>query len=491
MEHGTNNEKNILVTLTGLIIPAFLPPCYAFFEVGAKFISGSSCRDKVEVSGDGILKCTEGDNCLNNHEKENILIEIKSPFPTKENPHVTTYDIPVRYIPQLLCEMEVWESSELWLLCGTTESVTLFQCYHDKPLLEKLFSMKDDLYASEKPNIPTRLHPSVPKMKENLRKYISTHTVFKGEIPALTGEYGKVFESDVIPSAYRVMPPAKKQQIIHSEVDFDTHVIAAECQCLFMNAHTSLRSQASEIVVFMATNKNRIQTDSIPYSFPVAYAMKGSSISNDDLRFMVKHLCEEFRKCSIPILTEVYDVQWHQHITTDSDGNCLTKLSWRHRWQEISTYSKQKCISKMIEGCRVRPSDVNNLDEAQHLENSEETTHGNITIKCSISEPDLDDIVTKTLKVGSRGGGEFCTPVLHQFVTVCKHSQPDLFPEEINFSTCHAYADAPGTPPMPPPEDTNMNIISGNDDHTYCIMNPRNDVDLEYAQLVQKERKKC
>ena len=103
----------------------------------------------------------------------------------------------------------------------------------------------------------------------------------------------------------------------------------------------------------------------------------------------------------------------------------------------------------------------------------------------------MDDIVTKTLTVGSRGGGEFCTPVLHQFVTVCKHSRPDLFPEEMNFSTCHAYADAPGMPPMPPPEDTNMNIISDHDDHTYCIMNPRNDVDLEYAQLVQKERKKC
>ena len=176
MEHGTNNKKNILATLTGLVIPAFLPPCYAFFEVGAKFISGTSCRDKVEVSTDGILKCTDSDNCLNNHEKKNILIEIKSPFPMKENPHVTTYDIPLRYIPKLLCKMEVWESSELWLLCGTTESVTLFLCVHDKPLLQKLFSMKDDLYASEKPNILTHLHPSIPEMKENLRKYISTHS---------------------------------------------------------------------------------------------------------------------------------------------------------------------------------------------------------------------------------------------------------------------------------------------------------------------------
>ena len=211
MEHGTNNEKNILATLIGLIIPAFLPPCYAFFEVGAKFISGTSCREKVEVSADGILKCTEGDNCVNNHENKNIVIEIKSPFPTKENPHVTTYDIPVRYIPQILCEMEAWECSELWLLCGTKASVTLFQCFHDKTLLQKLLAMKDDLYASEKPNIPTRLHPSVPEMKEYLRKYIPAHTVFKGEIPALTGDYGEVVESDVIPSAYGVTPPAKKK----------------------------------------------------------------------------------------------------------------------------------------------------------------------------------------------------------------------------------------------------------------------------------------
>ena len=72
--------------------------------------------------------------------------------------------------------------------------------------------MKDDLYASEKPNILMRLHPSVPEMKENLRKYILMHTVFKGEIPVLTGEYGKVYESDVIPSAYRVTPPAKNNK---------------------------------------------------------------------------------------------------------------------------------------------------------------------------------------------------------------------------------------------------------------------------------------
>ena len=199
--------------LTGLILPSFLPPCYAFFEVGAKILKGSSLFDQVAISADGILKCTQGDTCLTCNEKKSIVVEFKSPFATKENPHVTTYDIPLWYVPQILCEMEAWESSELWLLCGTKQSVTLFQCYHDKRLLDNLLSTKNDLYGQEKPNIPTRLHPSVDNLKSQMKNYIQTNTIFKGEFPALTGEYGDVKESNVIPSAYGVTPPFQQLAI--------------------------------------------------------------------------------------------------------------------------------------------------------------------------------------------------------------------------------------------------------------------------------------
>ena len=36
MDHGTNFEKHGLATLCGQIMPALLPPCYCFFEVGTK-----------------------------------------------------------------------------------------------------------------------------------------------------------------------------------------------------------------------------------------------------------------------------------------------------------------------------------------------------------------------------------------------------------------------------------------------------------------------
>ena len=37
--HGTENEVNVVSTLVGYIMPAFLHNCYAFFEVGPKILN--------------------------------------------------------------------------------------------------------------------------------------------------------------------------------------------------------------------------------------------------------------------------------------------------------------------------------------------------------------------------------------------------------------------------------------------------------------------
>ena len=61
--------------------------------------------------------------------------------------------------------------------------------------------------------------------------------------------------------------------------------------------------------------------------------------------------------------------------------------------------------------------------------------------------------------------------IVQQIVTVCKHSRPDLFEKEIGYSTCHRYADTPGTPRFIDDveiaeQDWHENTIS---DHTYCV----------------------
>ena len=468
LKHGTENEVNIISTLVSKIMPAFLPPCYAYFEVGPKIITHGLNGLKIEVSTDGILKCTNGLECArySEHGDRKIVLEFKSLYATKDNPNVMLYDVPQRYVPQLLYECDVWSCTEGWLLVATPKSVTGFRFYDDKTTLEAFLSTAEDLYGSVKPSVLVRLHPSTNCNKEKVKTYITTHMSFFVECALVTGEYGNLNPSSEIDSTYAVTPNMNLGPIQHNDVDFQIAVITSESQKLFKCAHTVLRNKATKVVVFMATNKDWVQTNSTPCAFPVAYAMKGSSMSNYDLRYMVAQVKKEFEKRQIPILCEVYDGQWHNYITTDSDGNCLTKLAWRHKWQDVMSFSKQKCIDSMVGGCRVKPGDIELLNICKRMENSQEVSFGNVKVTCCIMPP-VEKIVRKILTVTSQGGAGYKFPVLDKFVTVCKHSCPDLFRDKIGYSTCHLYADMQGTQERPPPQSVCIQEEE-HDDHTYC-----------------------
>ena len=190
LNHGAENEVNIIATLITYILPAYLHPCYAFFEVGPVILH--HCRLKIVVSADGILQCPNGNTCINykSHGDKVIALEFKSPYPTKENPNVTVYEPSPRHVPQLLLEMKAWKCDELWLLCGILQSVTLMRCYKDVGLTDELIDTADYLYGSEKPPVPTRLHPRVPTLKNKIREYIKTHTCFICEAPSIKGSLG-------------------------------------------------------------------------------------------------------------------------------------------------------------------------------------------------------------------------------------------------------------------------------------------------------------
>ena len=180
LKHGTENEVNIIATLVSKIMPAFLPACYGFFEVRPKIVKYGTKKLSLEVSTDGLIKCTNGVHCRNylEHGNRKIVIEIKSPYTTEENPHVTVYKIPQRYVPQLLCECFAWDCSEGWLLVGTQQSVTCFCFYDDYTTLQKLLNTAHDLYGEVKPSIPTKLHPSTQHNKEQISQYLAMHTSF-------------------------------------------------------------------------------------------------------------------------------------------------------------------------------------------------------------------------------------------------------------------------------------------------------------------------
>ena len=114
-----------------------LPECFAFFEVRPKFIHSPHREQLMEVSADGFIMCANGcQDCPNyaKHGDQKIIIEIKSPYPSEDLPENVYYEVPPRHIPQLLAEMEAYNSSELWLVCSIKWSCTFISVQFDEDL---------------------------------------------------------------------------------------------------------------------------------------------------------------------------------------------------------------------------------------------------------------------------------------------------------------------------------------------------------------------
>ena len=149
----------------------------------------------------------------------------------------------------------------------------------------------------------------------------------------------------------------------------------------------------------------------------------------------------------------------------------------------------------MIEASTVKSKDLEELAKAKRLPGGQESTIGNVEIKGNIVSEICDDGMTCTrrqLVLKSTGGTLFRTPVIQQFVTVCKHSRPDLFPQEIGYATCHTYAYPKGTPEFVAPTESLLidDRTESETDHTYCtyVSTKKDNMKVDNASELVKRR---
>ena len=372
-DYGTRNETNAIATLVSTIVPAYLPACYAFYEVGPCFISGESRKNIIEVSANGILQCSFGDGCPNMHIHGTrwIAVEIKSPFPQPNVPENIYYDIPTRYVPQIQAELKAYNCSELWLVCSTAVSASVIVVNYDNILLESIFAIVEELYGPEKPPLPTCLHRNVKDLRVTIANSKKTHSHFMCEVPTVTGEPDNItldphFKSPYSPAPGRINVGSTTHAITEMNTQISQKALGAFKEC-----HQVLRDPGKELLVFMLTDKDRKYDKNVPYSFPVAYALKGSSMTNAHLKCMVDKLRDELKLRHIPVICETYDGQWHKNITEHSSGARLTRLFGRDNWNRISNLTKDKCLEQIISISIVKKSTQTIVSQAALNKGSE------------------------------------------------------------------------------------------------------------------------
>ena len=106
-------------------------------------------------------------------------------------------------------------------------------------------------------------------------------------------------------------------------------------------------SRACKRIACLHGNKDRKQNKNVPYSFPLAYALK---LSNAHLQFLVDKVRNELRPRNIPVLCKTCDGQWHKHRNETCSRHRLTKFHGKEMWNKVSnlpwTNSSNECCKK-------------------------------------------------------------------------------------------------------------------------------------------------
>ena len=243
----------------------------------------------------------------------------------------------------------------------------------------------------------------------------------------VTGEYGNItvdpnFSSPYSPAPGHIAMPSDTENISRMSENLSVNATSS-----FQECHQILRDPGKELLVFMITDKDRKQQRNIPYSYPVAYALKGACMNNSHLQYMVDKVHTELQKRNIPILCETSDGQWHKHITENKLSMHLMKLHGRDTWNKCCALSKDKCIEKINQMSIVKKSTLQQI-----LSASLDISHGilfpGICIeKGSNSQLFVESEQCKMLHVHSIHPNSW--PDLFQLIEVTdeEESIPDIF----------------------------------------------------------------
>ena len=114
---------------------------------------------------------------------------------------------------------------------------------------------------------------------------------------------------DTFLSPYCTAPAHQESNLDLCSLTHNLRIIAEETKLIFHRIHEVLLIQAIELAMFMICTKDRIHDGIIPSSLPLAYAMKGKSLSNVQLRFMINKLRNRLHEENIKVIAEVYNCQ--------------------------------------------------------------------------------------------------------------------------------------------------------------------------------------
>ena len=153
-----------------------------------------------------------------------------------------------------------------------------------------------------------------------MMNFIRTHSRLVCEVPS----FRVVMEINLLefyPSPYSTTSLFFKNKPDYVHMFAMSWMISDQAQLILQKIHSVLRLQVMQLLVFMISDKDRLQDSSAPNSMPLAYALKGRCMSNSELRYLINKVRNTLHERNIKVLCKCYDGQWQYTVMHDKIGN--------------------------------------------------------------------------------------------------------------------------------------------------------------------------
>ncbi|KAH3864335.1 hypothetical protein DPMN_027352 [Dreissena polymorpha] len=314
MRHGTESEKHEIATLSSIVLP-FLFPNLIYFE------EGYYVENNVMVSPDGCLRDAASMTAV-------YAFEGKAPFGSiwcRQH-----YKVPERYMTQTIFEQKVLSAENGTLyLCWTPESTTVFRVPVNRSLHSKCMDIIDSIYMKSVPKRPTRIPKEIKSLRQEIKEHVE-HCEFLGEFPSVKAcEINRDYLAE--PFSYHDLMRAlmKGKQLMKEVYNLKRHF-------------------ASQVVVYLLADLDRLWKPELPHAVPIMYCYRGPSMTMEIARNLLEHVVKACTNKGLHIAAVSSDGEFVQLMVKDKKGQPLTlhQLS-KNVWNDVSKMKKQELINRL------------------------------------------------------------------------------------------------------------------------------------------------
>ena len=339
-----------LATTAAMFLPAYFPSCCLMYEEGIRILKGSVQGKLVSCCGHAVIRHHHGTQVSqlqcnarlhSQHQNCSLVLNtdpacftncLMSPKPDMKN------------AVKCILTMKILNVEQCIFVTISSNNVSFCRVNFDSTITNKIMESIAQFYDCLTPKMPSNISTMKAEFHPLIEQFIDLNCSVICELPRISATMNIRNPAGRFTAYTTPTLRLKHRSNILLEEEFE--LLASELSTVIEEGFNHLRVEASEILAFVATNPHRIQIKGIPPHLPIAYGLRGASMSTETMRSMISHILQECDDRNIGILCEVYDGQFHKLITRDKDNCPLTRLQFQQDFFKriMNEFDKQELL---------------------------------------------------------------------------------------------------------------------------------------------------